>query len=275
MKKIKIAAVVVIYNPEKQVLENIRTYSDYVDNLIVVDNSDSNSFEQMLRTKIPNVLYINLGGNYGIAKALNVGIYEAKKLESTWVLTMDQDSHFINNIISIYTDYIRRHNTDNVGILCPTYIYDRIKKESSSVKYQDITLTMQSANLLNLDVFLKIGPFMEKLFIDCVDYEYCLRLKKKKIRIVRCFDAKLQHTPATTKEIRILGYSILKYGYAAPIRYYYQARNLTYLLLNYNYITAFVILVTKLLKIILLFDKKKEFLKNFKMGIKDCITNNF
>lgn len=109
-KKCKIAAIVILYNPCVDVVNNIKTYINYVDLIILVDNTEEKEFSEYASCYIIDTLskimagkvkYIPLNKNYGIAKALNIGIKEAAKEKITYVITMDQDSKFKNNIISV------------------------------------------------------------------------------------------------------------------------------------------------------------------------------
>ena len=60
---------------------------------------------------------------------------------------------------------------------------------------------MQSGNLVNAAADEKLGDYKEEYFIDCVDYEYCLRAKRYgTYRIVQCGSAVLKHQPAVTCE---------------------------------------------------------------------------
>lgn len=43
---------------------------------------------------------------------------------------------------------------------------------------------MQSANLVNVEVYKKLGKYREEYFIDCVDYEYCLRARENQYSII-------------------------------------------------------------------------------------------
>ena len=74
----KLAGVVVWYNPSKKDIKNIDSYIKAIDKLYIVDNSENGSNE----SKIPNskkVEYIYQNENLGIAKALNIACYKAIK----------------------------------------------------------------------------------------------------------------------------------------------------------------------------------------------------
>lgn len=266
----KIGAVVIWYNPDNSVILNVKSYEEYCDELYIIDNS-ANSNEHLLKNIKGK--YIPLFENKGIAFALNYGIKMAEEDGCEWVLTMDQDSSFETKILDVYRKYISEHNVKNVAILCPQYKTDRrtLKKRG---EFNEKEYVMQSANLLNLAVFRGVGEFIDELFIDCVDYEYCLRVRQCKYKIIECTDAVLTHKPADTKCVKIL-WKTIKYGSAPPIRYYYQVRNLSYLISKYHSIKMLALLFVKIAKIVLLFDNKKEYLKMVKKARYDYKYKQF
>ena len=70
-----IDGVVVLYNPDKEVVENIKSYQSFLSKLFVIDNSTSYNEEVITKLKeYPNVIYKSLDGNKGIAKALKEGL---------------------------------------------------------------------------------------------------------------------------------------------------------------------------------------------------------
>lgn len=269
MKKEEILAIVIAYNiEEKIILQNINSYKNYVDKVIIVDNSDKeNKLNELCDEKIA---YLKLNDNLGIAKALNEGIYYAIKNNYKFVLTMDQDSKFNNNLIE---EYSKNYEKDII-IYSPNYIIERKHKKEYKVDSQYLYWTMTSGNLINLELFQKVGMFKEEFFIDGVDYEYCLRARKNGYKILQCNRAILLHNPGITKIKKILFWNY-KYGYMSPTRMYYQIRNLKYISKEYKSFRAELIIIIKFLKIVLLFDNKKEFFTMFKKGIKDCKENKF
>lgn len=270
-KKMKsIAAIVVAYNIEKNILlENINSYYNYVDKIVIIDNSDRKNNLQECESE-EKITYICLGGNFGIAKALNKGIEYAIDNDFNYVLTMDQDSKFNNNIIDEY----RKFEKDNVIIYSPNYYIERKKNKKYKENTKELYWTMTSGNILNLELYKKVGPFREDFFIDGVDYEYCLRARKLGYKILQCNNAILFHNPGVTKIKKILSIEY-KYGYMSPTRMYYQVRNLSYIAKEYKSLKAYGIIWIKFLKILLLFDNKKEFFISFNKGIKDFKNNKF
>lgn len=263
----KIAIIVILYHPGSTVINNIKTYANYADKLILVDNSPNNNSH--IAQIFPNSIYIPLYKNYGIAKAINIGCDIAIKQNCQWIITMDQDSSFLNDIIAKYKV---RLNQNNIGMLIPYYSYDRTNKKL--LQDRAVKLAMQSAAMISVEIYKQIGAYEEKLFIDGVDYDYCYRIREKGYKIVQCHDALLKHSPAKTKQIRILFYTF-KYGIASPTRYYYQSRNLLYLLFKYKDLKILAIWLYKLFKICFLFPNKMTYLHFFFKGIKDFATQKF
>ena len=70
----KVAAVVVLYNPDENVKKNIKSYINSVDVVYAVDNSSQDNSENFSDDKI---VYLSNGDNMGIAYALNVGAKKA------------------------------------------------------------------------------------------------------------------------------------------------------------------------------------------------------
>lgn len=266
----KIGAVVVWYCPDKKVFLNIKSYERYCDELYVIDNSQNDNKALCLDIKAN---YVSFHDNKGIAYAMNYGIKLAMADGCDWVLTMDQDSAFDNRVMDVYKKYIQENDVRDVAILCPQYRTDRSHLKPKGLFIQK-EYVMQSANLINLKIYEEMGGFLDELFIDCVDFEYCLRARKRKYKIIECTDAVLAHKPAETKSVRLL-WKTIKYGSASPIRYYYQIRNLRYLIQKYHNINMLFILLMKILKILLLFENKKEYLKAMKVANYDYKQGKF
>lgn len=236
MQKLKIAGVVVLYNPDKDVIHNINSYLNDLLYLVAVDNSDDPDQEIIeLIKKMNKVHYVSNSGNMGIAAALNTGAYMALNRACDFLLTMDQDSTASPGMIQQMIDYIEASGKNTIGIVSPFHNDNRKIKLSNSSTASEVKTVMTSGNLLNLEAFRASGPFLEKLFIDYVDIEYCLRLRRKGFKIIRLNRVILKHQLGNTQRHRFL---IFK-GYTTnhnPIRRYYIVRNRLYVIWKYFYI---------------------------------------
>ena len=168
----KLAAVVVFYNPSKKNINNINNYIDSVDKLYVVDNSDDKEIRIENTRKIE---YIKLNKNLGIAKALNIGAETAIKEKYKYLLTLDQDSKMTSDIVNKMKLFLKNTKEEKIGLISPYQDIDS-KDEKPTCEYEDMTEVMTSGNIIDLDIYKKIGGFKDWLFIDCVDTDYCMNL---------------------------------------------------------------------------------------------------
>lgn len=292
----KLAAVVVLYNPViDQIEKNIKTYIDNVDKLFVVDNSDTNVHSNDLKLKIlnkfDNIEYINNNKNIGIASALNIGCKKAKELDYNWILTMDQDSGFIN-----FSDYINclellENDSDSkdIAIIAANAhrnIKERFDKNSTSIcKQKDEFSVITSGNLLNLKLYNEIGGFEDKLFIDVVDFDYCIKAKALNYRIILLENIFLEHELGDLTEVTNLFSRKKKFKRQHNhIRLYYFIRNYLFLWSKYknvfpdrfNIRKVFLgLIVHKFSKIIIYEDNKMKKLNSLFLAIYHFATDRY
>ena len=238
---IKLAACVVLYNPDDTIFENILTYGNYVDKLIVIDNSlKKNNFliDKLNEIFESKLVYIDNNDNLGIATALNQACDKAIELQFKWILTMDQDSSFIN--FDHYKKCLEKvQNVNNIALLAANTDkegYSTCDINECSCNYrEDKFSVITSANIVNLEYFEEIGRFNDKLFIDMVDYDYCLRINIKKFKILYFPDVFVEHKLGEVHLRTNIFTRKKKYKTEHNAqRAYYISRNSLYLSKNYG-----------------------------------------
>ncbi|RDV16449.1 glycosyltransferase family 2 protein [Pontibacter diazotrophicus] len=220
-----VAGVIVLYNPQPDVIENIKTYSHSVKKLFAVDNSEKIAEDTIrkIQSEFANLEYIPLHQNKGIATALNVGATKACEENFEWLLTMDQDSKASKGMVQELLKTTETIDKDKIGIIAPRYILDSTQQEAhDGIEETDITIT--SGNLLNLKAFAIAGPFRDELFIDYVDHEYCLRLWQKGYKVLINNNVEIFHQIGTSSFHTFFGMKLgsTNHNY---IRRYYITRN--------------------------------------------------
>ena len=226
----RLAGVVVLYNPDNSVAGNINSYIGQLDILYVVDNSDLKNralISRLLQNE--KVCYIDNHGNKGIAKAFNIGAENAIKQNCDFLLTMDQDSRASKNMMERLIEFISKHDTKQLGIVSAYHKQPYQTKCYYLKKSELIAYVMSSGNLLNLSAYRKCGKFLEKFFIDMVDYEYCLRLHMMGYQVIRVNDAVLFH-----KEGDVYSKNGVLKALHSPVRTYYYVRNYLYVRKKYK-----------------------------------------
>jgi rhamnosyltransferase len=214
-----IAAVVVMYNPDESLIGNLLSFLPAVSRIYVIDNSDSKNDGLIMRIReMEAATYIDNGGNKGIAEALNQGARYASRDGFGWLLTMDQDSGFSD--LNYFEAFYHYADKSRVAIFSPTHSRKNKEDDVSHYAFCEKDIVMTSGNLLNLKVYYEVGPFLEKLFIDEVDHEYCLRARKKGFKIIEFSNVLLNHNLGVT-----IVYNKKKVTVHQALRVYYMTRN--------------------------------------------------
>jgi len=221
----EIAAVVVLYRPDADVVANVGAYAGQVGVVIAVDNSETPEADvvaELHRTE--NLEYLPMGRNTGIAAALNAGCRRAIALGYSWALTMDQDSTATPGLVVALAEVLQGAGSETVAVVAPVWEQVGGLPEHTSSETVDLDYAMTSGNLLRLAAFDSLKGFREDLFIDHVDNEFCLRARQSGWRIVQRRDAVLLHRMGTLQHVRFpIPCYITDYN---PVRRYYMVRNL-------------------------------------------------
>ena len=224
----KVAAVIVLYNPELSVLSNIKSYIEQVDKIYVVDNSDE--IDDLLHQKIKsfnNVVYINNNNNIGIAAALNVGAKKAIEEGFDYLLTMDQDSEASPSMVINLLECFSKDS--KIALVAPVVLHKVGKPfvQKSEKVCEQVYSVWTSGNLIDLNVFSTAGGFNEELFIDYVDHEFCLRLNQMGLKIYKCNKTHIKHSLGNIEEIKLIFRKVYPTNHSA-VRLYYRTRNRFY-----------------------------------------------
>ena len=250
----KICAGIVTYNPDiLRLKKNISNIANQVKTIIIFDNGSENINNIIeLISCYSNVYILNNPENKGIAYALNKIFEWGKKNNFEWVLTLDQDSVVLGDLIDNY-EFISEKN----AIVAPNILYkdNEQYKEIHDHDYEYVSWAITSASLTQLKAWEEIGGFDEYLFIDKVDYDFCVRLRCKGYFLVRTYKVTLDHELGNLNCIRLFGKTIYV-THHSPQRKYYMVRNSIYLKKKLGSGTP-ARDVIKLIAKTLLFEKKK------------------
>jgi rhamnosyltransferase len=222
-----VAGVVVLYRPGSEVLENIGSYLDQVQVLYAVDNTEQPepSFVSALKD-LPKVFYVANGGNLGVAAALNVGARWALGEGYEWLLTMDQDSTATPGMVDCMRACMAEPLAANAGLISPRQVQVGGKAREPRGRCVEVFTPMTSGSLVRLSAYSAVGPFMEELFIDQVDNEFCLRLHSAGLVVLEAGEATLLHRVGNVRRHR---FPLPMYTTDhPPVRRYYMTRNRFY-----------------------------------------------
>lgn len=277
-EKGKIAAGIVTFNPDLQRLEKnigLLLENERMATVYLADNHSANVEEICaLCGRMGHTRVLRLGSNMGVATALNHLCRRAAADGAEWLLTLDQDSQPDAHLADLLAEHIP-DPANRVAILCPR-IEDVNMGRMYSPKTQgseEVEKCITAGSLLSLEAWRQAGDFADELFIDGVDFEYCLRLGREGFKIRRIYSACLYQEIGKGKAINIGSHRLAIMNHP-PERIYYIARNYLAIGKRYGQQAYWAGEVWKRLAIVLLFEGSKlRKLSLFLKGIRDFKRN--
>lgn len=287
-----IAAVIVTYNPEVNRLRILlQCIKEQVDFIIIVDNNSINK-DVVRGLVVDGVVYLPQEQNFGIAKAHNIGIKQAKNEKMDFVILFDQDSCIGDDFVRILMrDFyeLEQVGKRRVAALGPKLFNDKFKffykflrtnqyGKVYSENIEDINepvkvaMLISSGSLFKIEVFDRIGLMNEKYFIDSVDTEWCFRAYSKGYSLYVSDKVTMNHTIGDNV-VDFLGRKVVIHS---SFRRYYIIRNLFYML-GVSYVPKVFVLRCIYQNIILQFiiifkvKNKKDYILSLLKAVKDGV----
>lgn len=214
----KIGAIVITYHPDIFLLEkNIEAFSESVDEIIIWKNSSEDL--SFIEHRYQNVVILGDGSNHFIAEPLNIALEYFQNRGYDYLLTMDQDSVFVD--FEAFIENVDRYADDNIAIYAPNP--GNLSLENDYACFVESVIT--SGSLINLVAAKRIGSFRENFQIYWVDGEYCYWTRKQGYKILVFPKCKLvQRFGRETKTL----FGFTTSNYSATV-YYYLIRNMLWM----------------------------------------------
>ena len=271
----RFAAGIVLYNPDLDRLkDNIYAIYEKVELLVLVDNASDN-FEKIKDMYSANskILFICNDKNLGIATALNQIMKCGLQKGFNWILTLDQDSICPDNLLEEYEKLIE---FDKTAIISPKIIDRNIETnyshESQEPDFEKIKKCITSGSLVNTNIWNQIGGFDDAMFIDEVDFEFCIRVINSGFCIIRANKTKLLHEIGHITVRRFLFWNVTVKNHNA-FRKYHIAKNVVYVAKKnstYRGIIMAYLRILKIMSITILYEsRKREKIISIVKGLRD------
>ena len=194
-----ILAGIVTYNPDINKLKQcFLSICRQVDAVLIVDNASYNidKIKDLIKNFTIKKQVIVNNKNLGIAKALNQILNYASDNNFEWFLTLDQDSICNKKMIEIYKQYCL---SDVAQISC--IIKDRNRGVINGKAFGEIDYCITSGALNNTLKLKSVGGYDNEFFIDGVDIDVSLKLKKNGNRIIKVNYLGLLHEIGSGKRV--------------------------------------------------------------------------
>ncbi|NDV64972.1 hypothetical protein [Bacteroides sp. 224] len=265
----KLLAVVITYYPDLALLrENILKYIDFVDKLVIWENTpvfEREKYSIHFADYENKIMYKGTMKNEGIAYPLNVIAKWGIEKGYSHLLTMDQDSLFNDFRKYIYTV---GQNVDQNNPMCYTPNPNNRFPKNGNIFYLD---PITSGAIYDLRIFSVVGFFKEQYFIDAIDTEFCYRCHINDVKTLLISDSLIIQRFGDTSKTKF-GIYISNYS---SFRIYYIIRNHIFLWREYSHIMPkdkkkwffYSVLLKWPFKILLLEKNKKVKIESYLKGL--------
>lgn len=226
-----VLAAVVTYHPDQGLEQRLSAIGAQADALLIVDNGSPDIQRIEVAAAQAGGRVIANGSNLGVAAALNQAAAAARRFE--WLAMFDQDSVVppgaITDMLALWRNHPAR---DQIGVLAMSRRDAATGRDyhrsgdiiSETDDWRSVRAAITSGSLVRIDVLERLGGFAERLFIDGVDQEFCLRARAAGWLVVESRRTVMTHRLGAISSKRLLGHEgpLSNHG---PDRRFYITRN--------------------------------------------------
>ncbi|SDF94361.1 glycosyltransferase [Thalassobaculum litoreum] len=221
-----VVAVIVSHEPDTRLDDVLDAALAQCARVVLVDNASSEEVRRHLRARAnaaSTLTLIENAENRGLAGAQNQGLEIARSAGADWILLLDDDSVPAPDMVArLLAGWRSMADRKRVGLLSP-----RLSDAEGTLKpyllssgtgwdlrrgrmvpgavVRDGVFAIASGSLIRRDVLDVVGPMAGPFFIDYVDIEFSLRLRRAGFEIVGIGDAVLTHRLGEFHETEVLG----------------------------------------------------------------------
>jgi rhamnosyltransferase len=195
----------------------------------VIDNASHSGERALELCQGLGATLTRLPHNLGVGGALDLALRATET--SAWLLTFDQDSRigatFVEDLMSSIDAWPR------AGLIAPTVVDEAsgrpLQGDPAAAQAFTTGLVITSGAVCRVEALREVGGFRSDLFIDFVDFDLCLRLRRHGWDIVIEPRAVMQHAIGDMRTHRLGPLRVVSTNHS-PDRLYYRFRNITLLL---------------------------------------------
>lgn len=228
----KAGAVMVTHHPPGEVRASATLLAGQFRRVWIVDNGSGPAFDGVLNelARLPSTTLVRLPSNWGIAAALNVGMTQLLDCGARWVALFDQDTWIPPGYLTAMLETWRLcPQAERLGLLAPDHVQrgsgeDLPLRPALGSTCRLVRTAISSGSLVCARAYRAVGGFDESLFIDYVDFDFCLRLRRAGYVLGRVPGIRVSHSLGEGRVVR-LGPCRLRIRSHRPWRYYYIFRN--------------------------------------------------
>lgn len=204
----------VLYHPQEILFSRLECIANLGFKIYLFDNSPSDDKAVKYCKKTPSIHYLTAGKNVGLGYSLATLCATAYAHGHNKLLFLDQDTGIDDRTL----EFIGSYSEELLPQIQEKYVALTFNgKLSFNTTINDVSLAISSGSLFNLSALKNIGWHNEKYFVDCVDYEVCIRARRLGFKIGVVYNTPgFDHvTEQPDRAITILGKKLLVRRYSS------------------------------------------------------------
>jgi GT2 family glycosyltransferase len=203
-------------------LESLKSQGSALNEIVVVDNGSTDGTLEFLAAGYPGAKVIRLEENEGVSGGYCAGLEYALERGYDWAWMLDQDSKPVPGTVEkLLAEYEVFPEREKLGLIAPLPVdaatgepyavflwKERQERVSPQLLKDGLTLVdmvISSGSLIRLDAVRKAGLPRRDFFMDFVDYEHCLRLRRSGFLIGVAKECPMPHTIGQPRSVTFLG----------------------------------------------------------------------
>ncbi len=228
-----ILAAVVTWRPDEGLGARLAALGPQSDHLLVIDNGSPDIARIRAAARAAGGHVLANGANLGMAAALNQAALAARKAGCAWLAAFDQDSLVPPGALAELLDLWEAHpERERIGVLALSRRDVASGRDyhrpgdilEQTADWRSVRTAITSGSLIRGDLIEALGGFDERLFIDGVDHQFCLRARAAGWLVVESRRTIMEHALGAIRSKEILGQAGPVSNHA-PDRRFYITRN--------------------------------------------------
>lgn len=231
-------AVVATFNPGPGLIAVVRGLRAEGVPVLVVDDAsgDLSSAEVLDACEAAGAVVRRMSTNAGIGRSLNSGAMWLLEGGGEFLLTLDQDTvlppGYVQSLVDHYDDQTKIG--ERPGVVGPAIVNDRPITSARRTRRgggMTAVVTIQSGSLFPAAAFRELGLFREDFVMDCIDHDFCLRVRRAGWSVSLVGGLAVSHALGDPSVAKLMGRPITVRGRElhvsnhSPDRRYYMTRN--------------------------------------------------
>ena len=187
-----LAVGLVLYKPTELLVERIIAAHDQGYQIFVFDNSPEDGMVREALYGLSTTRYHTMGSNLGLGCGLASICASAFYEGHNALVFFDQDTVFTERTLEFVSGFLEergpsvRATHSAIAFKSPG---PKGEREDSQYSLNDVRLAISSGSLFFLENLRRVNWHNTKYFVDCVDYEFCLRSARYGLKVAECFGA--------------------------------------------------------------------------------------